>query len=167
MRTLHVIDGISESVGKVVSWLLLAMTGLLVYDVVLRYVFDNPPKWAHESSLFMYSTIGLLAGAYTLRYRWHIRVDVIFGRLSLRKQALMDVITALLFFMPFCSLVGWFGLTFALRSLARGEISPSMWGPIVWPVKMIIPIGAFLLILQGIAKLIRDLHFVIHGRELP
>ena len=167
MRALHIIDAISDRVGKSVGWLLLGMTSLLVYAVIQRYVFHNAPIWTHETSLFMYSAIGLLSGAYALLYKWHIRVDVVFGRLSPRRQALIDIITALLFFFPFCSLVGWFGLKFALRSLAIGEISHSVWAPIVWPVKMIIPIGAFLLILQAVAKFIRDLHFVTHGRELP
>jgi len=166
MRALHFIDAISDRVGKGIGWLLLVMTGLLVYAVILRYVFHNAPMWTHETSLFMYSAVGLLAGAYALLYKWHVRVDLVFERFSPRNQALLDVITTLLFFLPFCGLVGWFGLKFALRSMALGEISSSVWAPILWPVKMIIPIGALLLILQAVAKFIRDLYFVIYRREL-
>jgi len=167
MTTLRVIDAISDRVGGAVAWLLLPLTGVLVYAVIMRYAFNAPVLWAHETSLFMYSTIGLLAGAYTLLHKGHVKVDVLLSRFSPRKQALLDVITALLFFIPFCSLVGWFGLEFALRSLATGELWRSVWAPVVWPAKIVIPIAALLLILQAVAKLIRDLHFAIHGRELP
>ena len=89
MRALHFIDAISDRVGKGIGWLLLVMTGLLVYAVIQRYVFHNAPMWTHETSLFMYSAVGLLAGAYALLYKWHVRVDLVFERFSPRNQALL------------------------------------------------------------------------------
>jgi len=160
MNVLHIADVTSEKTGQVISWLLVPMTGVLVYAVILRYVFNSPPIWAHETGLFMYAALSLLAGAYTQVNKGHVRVDVLRGVLSDRKQALIEVITYLLFFFPFCALVGWFGLKAALRSLAIMECSVSVWSPILWPIKMLIPIAAFLLLMQGLADFTRELYYL-------
>ena len=167
MNYLRIMDGISDETGKMVGWLLLPMTALLVYAVVMRYFFKNPVVWAHESSLFLSASLGLLAGAPTLLHKGHIRVDVISGRLSPRKQAVLEVITGLLFFCPYCSLVGWFGLKGALRAIAMHETSASLWAPVLWPIKLTIPIAALCLLIQWVAGFIRDLHLAIYGGELP
>jgi len=95
---LHAIDAISEWSGKIVSMLIFPIIGLIVLDVVMRYFFNAPIKYAHEVSLFMFAGLSLLAGAYCLRHRAHVRMDIIYGRFSHRQQAILDVITAGLFF---------------------------------------------------------------------
>jgi len=165
VSVLHIADVISEKVGRIVSWLLVPMTGVLVYAVILRYVFNSPAIWAHETGLFMYATLGLLAGAYTQVSKGHIRIDVLSDLFSSRKRALIEVITYLLFFFPFCALVGWFGFKATLRSFVMMEFSASVWAPILWPIKMLIPIAIFLLLLQGLADFTRQL-YRLSGKNL-
>ena len=155
MSVFRIVDTVSEKTGQVVSWLLVPMTLVLVFAVIMRYVFNSPLIWAHETGLFMYATCGLLVGAYTQVNKGHIRVDVLLGVLSDRKQALVEVITYLLFFFPFLGVVGWFGFKATLRSFTMMEVSASVWAPILWPIKMLIPTAVFLLLLQGLADFIR------------
>lgn len=165
MRILHVIDAISEWAGKVVGFLLLFLVGSLVYEVILRYVFNSPTFWSYDISMFAFGTAGLIAGAYTLRYRAHINIDILYVRLSPRRRAILDVVTASIFFF-FCLLVIWQGGKMALYSLAAREVTLTAWHPILYPFKMVIPVAGFMVLLQGIANFVRDLHFAIHEKEL-
>lgn len=162
---LRVVDAISDRTGKIVIWFLLALVLILVYAVVMRYIFRDPVIWAHETALFMYGGIGVLVGAYVLRHKGHIRMDIFYERLSPRKRAVIDSITASFFFL-FMVLLIWQGWELAEWAIKTGKVTDSMWHPILWPVKLTIPIGGFLLLMQGAADFIRDLHFAIRGRSI-
>jgi len=162
---LHVIDNISDWSGKLVSFLIVFMIGLISYEVVLRYIFNAPTIWSHETSLFLYGAYAILAGAYTLRHRWHVNMDIVYARLSQRQRAIVDLLTSALFFV-FCIVLLWHGGQFALRSLQLLETTTTPWDPPLYPLKLTIPVAAFLLLLQGLAKFIRDLIIAITGKEL-
>jgi len=162
---LRFIDAVSERTGQLVSWLLIPMTLVLVYAVALRYIFNNPPEWGSEMGMFMCAALGLFAGAYTHLNRGHIKVDIILMRLSTRKKALAEIITTILFFFPFVGLVIWFGFTGTIRSIGFQEVSSSMWAPVLWPIKLMIPTAGCLLFLQGTAKLIRDFYTLLRGGD--
>jgi len=161
----RLIDAISEKIGKVVSFLILILSFALVYEVVARYVFNKPTQWAHELGMFMFGSACMLAGAYVLLHKAHVNLDLLYSRVTRRKQAILDLITAPVFFFV-TILIIWYGMDFALNSWKILEISSSPWHPPYYPVKTIIPIAALLLLLQGVVKFIRDLFFVIRGREL-
>lgn len=162
---LHVIDTISERTGKIVGLMIFLIIGLMVCDVVMRYFFNAPIKYAHEISLFMFAALSLLAGGYCLRHRAHVRVDVIYRLLSRRQQAMVDVITAGVFFLFIFILLraSFYG---ALDSWQLKETTISAARAILWPVKAVVPIAAALLLLQGLAKFIRDFSHAILGKEL-
>lgn len=164
-RILGRVEGAQDKIGKAVSMLLLPMVGLLVYEVILRYAFNNPTIWAHETSKFMYGATGILLGAYTLRHRGHVTLDIIHRRLSPRGQAIIDSITAVLFFI-LLGVLFWKSWGIAYHALSINEHTDSPWGPPIYPVKLMIPLGAALLIAQGIVKFTRDIFFAISGREL-
>ena len=162
---LRKIDTFSDWTGKVLSMLLLLMVGMLMYEVILRYVFNNPTIWAHETSLFMYGGMGILLGAHTLRHRGHVNLDLFYRRFSPRRKAIIDSVTALLFFC-YCAVFLYFSWKYGLKSLYIREFSITIWGPPIYPVKMVIPVAVTLITLQGLVKFIRDLFFAIRGREL-
>ena len=161
----HVVDAVSEWVGKGISFLLIPMVLLLMYEVIMRYGFDSPTVFAHETSLFLYGTTGMLAGAWVLRLGGHVRMDAIFGRLPLRTRAIIDLATAPLFFL-LVGVVLWTGWDMAYFSVKVNEHTQTPWGPPYYPLKLAIPLAALLILLQGIAKFIRDF-FLSCRKELP
>ena len=161
--TLHGIDSISDWSGKILSYLILVISFIILFEVVCRYLLDNPTAWVHELSQYLFGTYAIMAGAYTLLYRAHVNMDVFYSRFSLRKKAVMDVFTSVFFFF-WCGILLWYGSKFTAGSM--WEHANSAWGPPIWEFKMMIPLAAFLIILQGLAKFVRDLHISITGREL-
>ena len=161
----RIIDAVSEWIGKGISFLVILMVLLLVYEVIMRYAFNSPTVFAHETSLFLYGTTGMLAGAWVLRHDGHVKMDAIYGRLPLRTRAIMDLATAPLFFL-LVGVVLWTGWDMAYFSVKVNEHTQTPWGPPYYPLKLAIPLSAFLLLFQGLAKFIRDF-FRTYKRELP
>lgn len=159
------VDVLNEWVGRAVSYLIYPMVLMLVWEVASRYVFNSPTIWAHELSAFLYAVVFLLGGCYALRWNSHIRVEILYVRLSPRTQAILDLFTWTLFYV-FVGLLLWQGAPFALKSLRRLELAGSVWDPPIWPVKMCIPLGALLMLLQGSTKTIKDLYFLFRGKAL-
>lgn len=161
---LRCIDAISEWTGKGVSYLILPGILILSWEVVSRYAFNNPTMWAHGTSQRIFATYYILAGAYVLRHNQHVTVDIIYNHLSLRKRAILSLIGSIFFFI-FCGVLLWKGLDFAWTSLSQLEPDETPWRAPLYPFKMMIPLGAFLILIQGLAKFIRDLSTAITGRE--
>lgn len=159
------IDAISEWSGKLVSVLILFMMVVLLTEVTLRYVFNAPTIWAHETSQHMFGAYSVLAGAYVLLHFQHVRVDVIYARFSPRGRAIADSITYLLFFL-FCGLMLKYGIDIATTAVKVKETTITYWHSPVYPAKCCVPLAAFLILLQGLAHYIRFLHKAITGREL-
>lgn len=151
----RIIDAVSEWTGKGISFLLIPMVLLLVYEIIMRYAFNNPTVFAHETSLFLYGTTGMLAGAWVLRHDEHVRMDAIYGRLPPRTRAIIDLATAPLLFFILVVLI-WQGGDMAYFSVKVNEHTQTPWGPPYYPLKLAIPLSAFLLLLAGLAKFIRD-----------
>ena len=159
------IDSISEWTGKIVSFLVIVIIGVTIWEVILRYVFNAPTIWAFDAAYLIFGAYGVLGGAYTLNLKGHVNVDILYGRFPLRVRAVFDLATSIFFFL-FCGLLLWKGGEMAWSSLKIMERGSSAWNPPVYPIKLTIPIGAFLLLLQGIAKFIRDLIIATTGKEL-
>jgi TRAP-type mannitol/chloroaromatic compound transport system permease small subunit len=165
-RVLNAIDWVSEWSGKLVSIVIFFVAFFLLYDVVMRYVFNSPTIWAHELSLHLFGAYAVLAGPYVLRYHQHVKVDIIYLRFSPRVRAIIDSFTYLLFFL-FIGLLFWYGYVIAERAVElRQTVSPSPWASPLWPVKLTIPLAAFLMLAQGLAHYIRTLTLAITGKEL-
>lgn len=164
-RIFHVVDQTSEWTGKVVSFLILPVILFVCYDVIMRYAFNRPTEWADELAYLLYGTLWMIGGAYALKNENHVKMEVFHNRLSPRGRAILDLITAPLFFI-FIGVLIWKGGEFAWSSISRLEISNSYWGPPLYPFKTMIPIGAFLLAMQGLTKFIRDFVRATTGREI-
>jgi len=152
---LGLIDKLNDRVGKGVMFLIAALTLMVVYAVVMRYGFNLPTKWSFEAIGFVFGTYIILAGGYALLHGSHVTVDILYSRFSPRVKAALDVFTSLIFFL-FAVVLVWQGGQYAWRAVEIQQTTGSPWNPPVYPVKLMLPIGGALLLLQGIAKFIRD-----------
>jgi len=162
---LNIIDSISEWTGKIVSFLIPLICLEMMYEVVGRYGFGAPTIWSFELSYFLCGTAIIIGGAYALRHGAHVNVDIVYTRFSPRGKAILDVLSAVVFF-AFVGTMAWLAVGFGLKSVQYLEHSDSLWAPPVYPFKMMLPIGAFLITLQGLAKFVRDLIMAVTGREV-
>lgn len=155
-RYLVLQDGLSEFVGRAISWLTLAMIAVLMFEIIARYFFNSPTIWAHETSTMLYGGFCILAGVYTLRHQGHVRSEVIWGALPERVRAALDVVTlslTLLVLAVFLKLA----IAFAADSWAVREFSnKSIWQPPLYPIKTVVPVAVGLLLLQVLAELLRS-----------
>jgi len=153
---LKLIDAVNDRVGNLLSYFLFFFFVLLLMEVVLRYFFNSPTVWANELAQMLFGAYAILAGGYILRTGGHVNVDILYSRLSRKQRAVLDIVTSSLFFL-FCGMLLVYGGSLAWDSLARFEHSQSAWNPPLYPAKLMIPLAALLLMLQGLAKLIRDI----------
>lgn len=151
----RVIDTINQWLGKGVSFLLIPLVLVIVYEVIARYGFGAPTIFAHETGLFIYAFSGLLGGGYVLLHGGHVKMDVVYGGLPPRIKAILDLITVPLFFF-FCAGLIWGGYEMAHFSVQMGERTASIWHPPLYPLRIAFVVATILLLLQGVAKFIRD-----------
>jgi TRAP-type mannitol/chloroaromatic compound transport system permease small subunit len=150
------IDRLSTWVGQAFSWLIVALTLLITWEVFSRYALDRPHAWAFDAMIMMYGTLFMMAGAYTLSKNGHVRGDVLYGFFAPRTQAVLDLILYVLFFIPGVVALAWAGFVYAGESWAILEHSNiTSDGPPVYPFKTVIPIAGVILLLQGIVEMVR------------
>ncbi len=159
------IDAISEFTGMTVRWLAVAMIAVMIFEVVMRYGFNRPNIWVHQTTTMLWGFYIVLGACYVLRHNAHVNLDLLYRKLTLRKQAITDSITYSLFFVYVLVILGY-SIPWALRSIAILEVSREVWPAPIWLVKGIIPISVFLLLLQGISRYIRSIYAAISGKEL-
>lgn len=162
MKTfLHACDMINEYVGRFVGLtLVIPCTLLIAIEVFLRYVLNMPTMWGMPTAQFIFGIISVLAGGYTLLHQEHVTMDIIYKRLPMRMRAMMDLFTSIIFFL-FAGAMLWKGTEFAWSSIVSSETYGQLWNPVIYPFKIMIPVGAFLILLQGLAKFIRDFMFLM------
>ena len=157
------IELLNMRVGEFVAYWAVISVFVYYYEVIARFAFNSPTNWVHESMFLMYGMQYMLAGAYAYREDQHVRVDVIYTKFSPRGKALADIVTSVFFFI-FIGVLFWTSWRFAADAVANDEHSFTEWGVQYWTVKLSMPIGAGLLFLQGISKLIKDIAFLSRGR---
>jgi len=155
-RLTDAIDDINGFVGEFVAYWAVLAVFVYYYEVIARYVFNSPTNWAHESMFLMFGMQYLLSGGYALKVDAHVRVDVIYGMLSDRAKVITDIITSTSFFVFTIALL-WTGWIFFVDSWAVWEVSFTEWQIQYWPVKFAIPLGAALLLIQGLSRLSKDI----------
>ncbi|HLO78803.1 MAG TPA: TRAP transporter small permease subunit [Magnetospirillum sp.] len=165
LRLSSLIDGLNTIVGRVVTWLVLLLTLVSAGNSIIRYAFNDSSNAWLEIQWYLFSAIYLLCAGYTLLHNEHIRIDVISSRFSRRTQAWIDLIGGLFFLLPLAVLVVWLSWPIFVSSLMSSEKSADAGGLIRWPAKMLIPLGFFLLTLQGISELIKRAGFLAGGQR--
>ena len=157
------ISGLNRKLGKIMSFMIIPLIIILCYEVFARYVFNAPTIWAHEISGHIFGAYSVLGGGYVLLNREHIKSDVLYALFSKRGQAIIDLITFPVFFM-FMSIIFYHGLQMAYTSTIYRETTVSFLRSPVYPVKICIPVAAFLMLLQGAAQFIQTLGIVFQRR---
>ncbi len=146
----------SVAVGKIAAWVILPMTGSLMYEVVSRYVFGKPTAWAYDMTYMMAGTLFMLGAAYALRNGSHVRADFLLTALRPKWQAMIDIALYLCVYFPAIGIFFWVSLGFAVQSVRQQETYPeSPWMPIIYPLKIVVPVTLGLLLLQGLAEVLK------------
>src|SRR5436190_7968406 len=153
---LHAIDGISTWVGKAASWLIIGLMTLVCVEVVKRYILNAPTAWIFDADNMFYGTLFMLCGAYTLAQNAHVRGDFLYSSMRPRTQASLDLVLYIVFFLPgICALVyaGYFYAADSWRIAEHSNVTAD--GPPVYHFKSVIPLAGGLIMLQGIAEIVR------------
>lgn len=164
----RLIDKINEKIAGAVAWALLAAVVICAGNALVRYAFNWSSNGWLEIQWYLFAAIFLLASANTLRRDEHVRIDIITGRFPKRVQVWIDLFGFVFFLLPICLVLLAYGVPFALVSLNSAEMSNNAGGLIVWPAKLLIPVGFFLLIMQGLSEIIKRIAFLagrIDGHE--
>ena len=153
---LRFIERLSMWTGHAFAWSIVILTLAISYEVVVRYLFRAPTSWAFDIGYMMYGAMFFMAGAYTLSRGGHVRADILYRLWSQRTQAAVDLTLYVVFFLPGMLALIWAGIAHARQSWRFGEVSIfSPAGIPIYPLKILVPIGATLLLLQGLAECAR------------
>lgn len=154
------VDTMNDWIGRILSFGVLFMFLLMLSEVIRRYFFNAPTVWGNELTQLIFGGYVVLCGGYILRWEGHTNVDILYGSFPPRMKALIDILTSFLFFF-FAGVMFITGASLSWESLKTFEHSQSAWNPPLYPLKLLIPTGAFLLLSQGLAKFIRDVMIVL------
>ena len=167
-RLILAIDQLSKTVGHAFAWCIVILALGTGYEVLMRYAFNDPTSWAFDLSYLMYGAVFYMAGAYTLSRGGHVRADMFYRKWAPRTQAVVELALYLLFFFPGIVALVIAGGEYGLDSMRIREVSVnSPAGVPIWPLKMMIPFGAALLALQGLAEVLRCVTCLRAGRWPP
>jgi TRAP-type mannitol/chloroaromatic compound transport system permease small subunit len=153
---LHTIDAISAWVGKAAAWLIIGLMTLVCVEVFKRYIMNMPTAWIFDASNMFYGTLLMLAGAYTLAQNGHVRGDFLYSSMRPRTQATLDLVLYIVFFLPGIAALAYAGYDYATLSWRIGEHSTvTAEGPPIYYFKSVIPVAGALVMLQGVAEILR------------
>lgn len=153
---LHMIDGISTWVGKTVAWLIIGLMGLVCIEVFKRYILNAPTAWIFDADNMLYGTLFMMCGAYTLAQNAHVRGDFLYSSMRPRLQAGLDIVLYVVFFFPGIAALIYAGYDYAAISWRIAEHSTvTAEGPPVYHFKTVIPVAGALVMLQGLAEMVR------------
>ena len=155
-RFLHAIDGVSTWIGKAAAWLIIGLMLLVCAEVFKRYIMNMPTAWIFDASNMFYGTLFMLAGAYTLAQNAHVRGDFLYSSMRPRTQATLDLVLYVVFFLPGIAALIYAGYDYASLSWRIAEHSNvTADGPPVYHFKTVIPVAGILVMLQGVAEIVR------------
>jgi TRAP-type mannitol/chloroaromatic compound transport system permease small subunit len=156
----RLVDAINERIGKATVWLVLITVLISATNAITRKAFDLSSNAALEIQWYLFSAIFLLGASWTLMRNEHVRIDVVTGRFSPRTQNWIDVFGILFFLLPMTALIAWLSWPVFTLAWQSGEMSSNPGGLIRWPVRLLVPVGFFLLTLQGLSELVKRIAFL-------
>ena len=151
----NLIDSLNNLVGRWVSWLTLVAVLVSSGNATVRYLFDNSSNAWLELQWYLFTAIVLLCGGYALLHHQHVRIDVIYTRFTRRTQLYIDVFGTLFFLLPMAILITYLSWPVFMNAFVHHEMSSNAGGLVIWPARLLFPVGFFLLTLQGISELIK------------
>ena len=156
----RLIDRLNERIGQLFYWLILLTVLISAANAVVRKIFNYSSNGLLEIQWYLFSAIFLFLAGYTLLRNEHVRIDVIAGRLSKRAQTWIDILGTLFFLLPMALLVMWLSWPVFVDAFQRSEVSTNAGGLIVWPARLLVPLGFALLVAQGVSELIKRVAFL-------
>ena len=164
---LKTIDKISETAGSVGKWFAVALVLIGSYEAISRHFFNAPTIWAYDSLCMAGGALYLIGASYTYLKDSHTRVDLFYSKLSEKGQAIMDVVCSLVLFFPLITVMFKMAVEWSIKAIKVNEVMfNSFWYPPASPYRIVFALGLFMLILQGLAKFIRDVYFIIRGKKI-
>lgn len=160
---IRIVNSMNEWVGKFVSLWIILLVVIIMFEITMRYVFDKPTIWAHETSIYIFGTMWIICGGYAALKERMVNMDAIYIRFSQRTKAIFDVCT-FVFSLIFCVVLIWKSGDTALNSIKFSEMSETAWRVPFWPIRTMLPIGGILLLLQIISKFVKDI-YIVRGRN--
>jgi TRAP-type mannitol/chloroaromatic compound transport system permease small subunit len=154
------IDAVNERIGRLVYWAVLIMVLVSAGNATLRYALSMASNAWLELQWYLFAGVFLLCSGYTLLHNEHIRIDVVATNLSRRKQIWIDIFGTLFFLLPMSIYIMWASWPVFMNAWTSGEVSGSAGGLIRWPVRLLVPVGFFLLSMQGISELIKRIAYL-------
>jgi TRAP-type mannitol/chloroaromatic compound transport system permease small subunit len=155
------IDRANEHVGRSVYWLVLVAVLVSAANAIVRKLFNMSSNAFLELQWYLFSAIFLFCAGYALLHNAHVRIDVVTGRLSPKAQAWIDIFGTVFFLLPMALIFIWLSWPVFVRTYTHGEISTNAGGLLIWPARLMVPIGFALLALQGLSELIKRVGFVM------
>lgn len=153
---LDTVDAISTWIGKVAAWLIIGLMTMICVEVIKRYILNMPTAWIFDASNMIYGTLFMMAGAYGLAQNAHVRGDFLYSSMRPRTQAALDLALYIVFFLPGIAALIYAGYDYAALSWRIGEHSTvTAEGPPIYHFKFVMPIAGALLMLQGLAEMVR------------
>lgn len=162
-KYIALVASLNTVLGKAASFTIIVFMLFLSYEVVCRYFFNSPTIWAHELSGFIFAAYLALTGPWILLRKEHVSVDIVYNRYSPRTRDIADIFTNLLTIFFFAVLL-YIGGKNALHAITTQQVSYSVWGPPLGPVRAMIPLAAFLFLVQALANLFEN---IIRLKETP
>jgi TRAP-type mannitol/chloroaromatic compound transport system permease small subunit len=156
----RLIDRLNERIGQAFYWLVLVTVLISAANAIVRKVFNYSSNGLLEIQWYFFSAIFLLLAGYTLLRNEHVRIDVISSRLSKRAQAWIDILGTLFFLLPMAILLMWLSWPVFVDAYQRNEVSTNAGGLIIWPARLLVPVGFFLLVAQGVSELVKRIAFL-------
>src|SRR5438874_8670650 len=155
LRVSRAIDALNEHVGRLTYWLILAAVLISAGNAVVRYSLNMSSNAWLEIQWYLFSLVFLFCAGYTLLHNQHVRIDIVSGLLSPRGRAWIDILGTLFFLLPMAIAIMWLSWPVFLDAYRSGEVSNNAGGLLVWPGRMMLQVGFFILILQGLSVMIK------------
>ena len=149
------IDTLIEKQGQLTSFLIVPLALIVLYEVMMRYLFNAPTTWGFEATTFAYGMHFMLGLSFMENAQGHVRVDIIVSRLPKKVQAGIMIVTYLLIFMPVYVLMTLGAIKYAYTSTVGGELNSTSWAPPIWPFKIVMAISFFFLVIQGLSTMLK------------
>jgi len=154
------IDAFNEKIGQLNSLLVLPLVGVVVFEIIMRYIFNAPTVWGFEMTMFIYGVHYMLGLALTEKREGHVKVEILTSRFGKKGQAWFNIIGYALLFFPVFGMMAYAAVTYAWTSTSMLEVNNTSWAPPIWPVKSLMALGFVMLFLQGLNTFLKNIQIL-------
>ena len=166
-KFVHLVDSVNEWMGHALRWVIMLAICFTCLEVFQRYVFNHPTMWGFEVPIHLGAAFYTLAFGFVLLHKGHVRVDVFYAKYSERGRAIVDVVCFFVLFLPVIGILAYTSGDWMIHAWVIGEKSViTYWYPAIAPMRTAIFVGMTLFLLQGVAQLVRDMHFLVRGEHI-